>query len=177
MVLRGPTRLTADDAAFPVWSPMGTHIAFLASEGQGGEGLLGIYLMNADGSNPTSLVSGAVLGGHLPLEFAWSPDGAKIAFISLGDDNSDIYVINADGSNLRRLTESNALDRQPLWSPDSTRIVFTRTTLASKEDEGGNPDIYLVNADGSGIIQLTDHPKQDQWPILVAWRTGNSISI
>ena len=130
---------------------------------------MGIYLMNADGSNPTSLVSAAALEGNLPLELAWSPDGSKIAFTFRGEDNSDIYVINADGSNLRRLTESDALEQQPLWSPDGTRIVFTRTTFMSVEDGEGNADIYLMNADGSGIIQLTDHPKQDRWPF---WLPG-----
>ena len=125
--------------------------------------------MNADGSNPTSLVSAAALEGNLPLELAWSPDGSKIAFTSLGEDNSDIYVINADGSSLRRLAESNALEQQPLWSPDGTRIVFTKTTFTSAEGDAGNSDIYLMNADGSGIIQLTDHPKQDQSPV---WLPG-----
>lgn len=125
--------------------------------------------MNTDGSNRTSLVSTAALGIGFILETAWSPDSAKIAFISVRDEGSSIFVIDADGSNLQRLTETDAFERQPVWSPDGTKIVFTRTTFVSEEDGEGSSDIYLVNVDGSGTIQLTDHPGQDRWP---TWLPG-----
>ena len=65
----------------------------------------------------------------------WSPDGQKVAF----DGNGDLYVMNADGSGLRRLTRNPACDRGPAWSPDGRKIAF-----------GGNGHIFVINVDGSG---------------------------
>ena len=165
-VVTGPTRITDSNAVFPAWSPDGAQISFIAREALGATA---IHLMNTDGSNRTSLVSTAALGTGLILETAWSPDSAKIAFVSVRDEGSSIFVIDADGNNLQRLTETDAFERQPVWSPDGTKIVFTRTTYASEEDGEGSSDIYLVTVDGSGTIQLTDDPGQDRWP---TWLPG-----
>ena len=79
---------------------------------------------------------------------AWSPDGSQIAFDSGRDGDRDIYVMNADGSDVRNLTdESSRNDWRPAWSPDGKRIAFV-----SDSDH----DIYVMNADGSNITQLTD---------------------
>ena len=91
----------------------------------------------------------------------WSPDGEKIAFQSdLLDDNVEIYVMNLDGTGLKRLTNNSRVDETPVWSPDGMQIIFASFT------EGGKHDIYMMRADGSEIRNLTntpgyreDHPK------------------
>ena len=84
-------------------------------------------------------------------------DGQVIAFTSERDGNSEIYVMNADGSNPQRLTDDPAYDAWPTWSPDGSQIAFM-------SDRSGNPDIYVMDADGSNVRQLTDHPANDIWP-------------
>ena len=88
----------------------------------------------------------------------WSPDGERIAFVSGGNLNSDIYVMNADGSGITRLTHNNdASIRRPAWSPDGERIAFVF-----------NGDIYLMSADGSTVTRLT-HNNADDWSSSPAW--------
>ena len=61
------------------------------------------------------------------LILSWSPDGEKITFASFRDglDNEEIYVMNADdGSDVTRLTDEDALDREPSWSPDGEKIAL-----------------------------------------------------
>jgi TolB protein len=85
---------------------------------------------------------------------AWSPDGKRIAFSARGDgqpgDDRDIYVMNADGSDVRRLTSLPGNDVGPSWAPDGTRIVFGHREPNS--DDGG---LSIVNADGTGLQALT----------------------
>ena len=94
---------------------------------------------------------------HFP---AWSPDGNQIAFSSSRDGNKDIYVMDADGSNQRRLTDHLADDEAPSWSPDGNQIAF----LSSRENRNG--DIYVMDADGSNQRRLTYDDKRDESP---AW--------
>jgi TolB protein len=92
--------------------PADTHgIAFTSDR----DGYYRIYVMNADGSNPTKLP-----GRAKDSQPSWSPDGAKIAFTSQRDGNSEIYVMNADGSNPDRITNDAAgarwgYDGVPSW--------------------------------------------------------------
>ena len=90
---------------------------------------------------------------------AWSPDGRRIAFASDRDGNTEVYVMNADGSGVTRLTVNDAVDSSPSWSPDGRRIAFVST-------RDGNWEIYVMNADGSGVTRLTDNDAYDWSP---AW--------
>ena len=72
----------------------------------------------------------------------YSPDGLKIAFISTHDGDPEIFVMNADGTGLRKLTDNSAVDAAPSWSPHSGKIVFT-------SDRGGSFELYRMNSDGS----------------------------
>ena len=84
----------------------------------------------------------------------------KIAYTSMVDGNFDIYVMNADGSEKKRLTNNPAVDIAPSWSPDGRKIIFQRGT--SEEDM----DLYIMNPDGSGQIKVTTNPDYDGHP---AW--------
>ncbi|HEV3137133.1 MAG TPA: hypothetical protein VGZ26_04500 [Pirellulales bacterium] len=86
----------------------------------------------------------------------FSPDGSQIAFASSRDGDFEIYVMQADGSQPRRLTESPGLDIRPAWSPDGRQLAFT-----SMRD--GNYEIYVMNADGSGVRRVTNHPERDDY--------------
>jgi Tol biopolymer transport system component len=88
----------------------------------------------------------------------WSPDGARIVFQSdRVDGNREIYVMNADGSGLVRLTHNAAEDQTPVWSPDGTRIAF-------QSDRDGNREIYVMDVDGSRQLNLTRHRAEDSHP-------------
>ena len=90
---------------------------------------------------------------------SWSPDGSRIVFHSNRDGNGEIYVMNADGAEIRRLTHHEASDGDPSWSPDGTKILFD-------SDRGGTFDIWVMNADASDPRQLTEGPGRDLAP---AW--------
>jgi dipeptidyl aminopeptidase/acylaminoacyl peptidase len=78
----------------------------------------------------------------------WSRDGRTLLFESTLDGKFAVYVINVDGTGLRRLTVDTANNEQPRWSPDGRRIVFS-------SDRAGHLDLYVMNADGSGQTRLT----------------------
>ncbi len=81
----------------------------------------------------------------------------RIVFESNRDGNSEIYVMNGDGTQQTNLTNNPASDTDPVWSPDGTRIAFT-------SNRDGNMEIYTMNADGSGLTRLTNNDTDDQWP-------------
>jgi Tol biopolymer transport system component len=71
-----------------------------------------------------------------------------IVFVSTRDGNPEIYSVNADGTNLTRLTNHPANDDAPAWSPDGTRIAFA-------SDRDGSWEIYVMNADGTNVVRRT----------------------
>ena len=80
-----------------------------------------------------------------------------IAFTSDRDGNEEIYTMNADGSNVTRLTDDAGRNKRPTWSPDGRMIAFY-------SDRSGNFEVYVMAIDGSGVTQLTDHPDFDGFP-------------
>ena len=101
---------------------------------------------------------------HNAVQPAWSPDGVRLAFVhreswEYAEDDNDIWVMEADGSNWKNLTGNDSAEFHPAWSPDGTRIAFV-------SHQGGNPDVWVVNADGSNRRNLTNHPAADTNP---AW--------
>ncbi|RKU27039.1 hypothetical protein C6499_12470 [Candidatus Poribacteria bacterium] len=82
---------------------------------------------------------------------AWSPNGKWIAFISERDGEMDIYRMDADGANVKRLTNRGGC-KKPAWSPDSQSIAFS----ASKKEAEIGSDLYVMSAEGRGLKRLVD---------------------
>jgi len=118
----------------PTWSPNSRQIVFWHD--------CSLWAMNADGTNIFPFLEGSEFNCYgFP---AWSPDGTQIAFRLGSASGGAIHVMNADGSNVRKLTDAPGNNRKPTWSPDGKQIAFER-------DE----QIFVMNADGTGEQMLT----------------------
>ena len=82
---------------------------------------------------------------------AWSPDGKTIAFDSDRDGDREIYVMDADGANVRQLTSNDRFDGVPTWSPDGSYIAF------QSDRDGEGQEIYMMRADGTNVQRLAGH--------------------
>jgi hypothetical protein len=129
---------------FPNWSPSGESILYTS------------YRFN---NRPLLFVStrgkgkpGRVLpriGERLGIyRGVFAPSGPKLALVMSDGDAAEIYSVNLDGRDLRRLTNNRVIDVSPSWSPDGSRIAFV-------SDRTGSPQVYLMNADGSDQKRLT----------------------
>ncbi len=118
--------------------------------------------MNADGSNQTRITTNSA-SDRQP---SWSPDGTRLAFVSNRDGNDEIYVMNADGSSQTRLTNNAAFDFDPAWSPDGTRIAFTSTRdfPGITGNIANGFELYVMNADGTNPVRLTNNSTSDSGP-------------
>lgn len=150
--------LTAVRDAYPHLSPDQRTLVFHSNR----SGRQAIWLADADGSNLRMLFDGGDLGIE-PGTPVWSPDGRQIAFAmrpadATDENESEIYLMEADGSDIRRLTSAPGDDSHPHWSIDG-RIFFNsaRATPDLKADWTAQwIDIYSMAADGSDIRRHTD---------------------
>ena len=134
-------------------SPLNGQIVWYSGRLGGHE----VYIMNADGTNPTRVTED-------PASAVWpalSPNGRQIAFHSdrgsqLAPDRN-IWVIDVDGKNLRQLTFHPKGDRYPAWAPDGNQIAFT-SDRESPEDKRQWPktEIYVMDTDGGNVKRVTD---------------------
>ncbi|MDQ7859961.1 MAG: hypothetical protein RB149_14270 [Armatimonadota bacterium] len=131
------------DNGRPDWSPDGRRITFNAKRAE----RIWVAVMDADGSNQQLLVEGAAPD--------WSPDGRQIAF-SRPDDRgiAQIWVVNADGSNVRQITQSSTTKIAPSWSPDGKEMVFIMPRNPSSRSDP-QPEIGIMNSDGTNERILT----------------------
>lgn len=144
-----------DTEAF--WSPDGKQIAYISSAENGSS----LFVINVDGTDLRLLTPDPDFYNS-PV---WSPNGKQIAFTC---SQLDICVVNADGKNLINLTSDAPLDGLPNWSPDSQRIVFTRDVpVPVLSGYGYDREIFVINANGSNLTRLTNHPANDSEPV---WR-------
>lgn len=157
----GVRRLTRTDGdVAPSWSPDGTKVVYTratAVEGCDFTVCRQIWIVDADGTDAHGLAPASAIRGAAD----WSPDGDRLVFDqSLRDafgefhpDETDIYVMNVDGSDVRQLTDGPGASGGASWSPDGDRIAFTREV----EGESGiiETDAYVMNSDGSEQRRLT----------------------
>ena len=151
--------VSSADAAFP--GRNGKIVFVRQTHGSGGtfDVAPAIYVVNPDYTGLTALTDPAT--GAFDTSPAWSPDGSAIAFVRLVQsvppyaDAHEIFVMNGDGTDARRLTRNSVYDDNPAWSPDGRWIVFTRKDRVGPELGNLSFDIWIMRADGTGAKQLT----------------------
>lgn len=151
----------------PVFSPDGKKIAFRSARGDDPKAHEELWIMDSNGSNPKQLTfypegqsppSRSLYKAGPPV---WSPDGKWITFISHRNGRYNIYKIRPDGSGFGRLTSNDMDEGYFSWTTDGKQIVFDSYT---SED---NIDLYIMNADGANVRQITSEPGYEQCPVVV----------
>jgi Tol biopolymer transport system component len=182
------TRLTTNGIVFwnLAWSPDERKLAFASSAALDGSdalstnGAINVWVMNADGTGATPvtrLTVNAGGGAWTSQQVIWSPDSAKIAFLSVGAlDGSNalntnavfnLWVAKADGaglSPLTQLTASGVSQAYPAWSPDGTKIAFMAQRALDASDAASPTNamnLWTINADGSSATPLTRFTTND----------------
>lgn len=151
-----PRQITrgAQNDGSPSFSLDGSRIAFHSDQGGGATH---IFTVDRNGGAQKQLTEGPTRDNR-PV---WSPDGNRIAFASFRDNQWNIYVMNADGSESRRLTDST-FNINPSWSPDGRQLLF------QSDREGGQQQIFVIPVEGGAATRLTDGPAINaapSWPL------------
>jgi hypothetical protein len=151
----GPECLRDDS---PVWSPDGESIAFVRESGAGAVIPVSINVWPADGAGDLRTIP--ITGALWAMELAWSPDGLELAFTRSLDEGKGfgLAVVNADGSDLRPLTEVPTA-QGAAWSPDGRQIAFMANV-----QETGRESLFVMNADGTEVREIPGLPLEATSP-------------
>jgi TolB protein len=123
------------------WAPDGARMAYVSFQNK--KPIL--FVQNLTASRQPAPVANYRGSNSAP---AWSPDGRQLAAVLTKDGSSQVYLMNADGTNPRRVTFSDAIDTEPFFTPDGQSIYFT-------SDRGGSPQIYRMPASGGEPVRMT----------------------
>lgn len=135
---------------WPVWSPDGTKIAFVSNR----TGFSALWVMNADGSNPVRVSTGV----EVEEEASWSPDSRKLVFVRIYP-GLEFALVQLDlVTGLENRLVLGGRTRQPAWSPDGSRIVFS-------SDAEGRYEIYSITPEWTQMAKLTDTPVDEARPV------------
>ena len=139
--------MLVDDASQPSWSPDGREIAFASPRARNGT-WSDIYVIGADGQGLRRMTHELqeLWGGFSPV---FSPDGKRIAYVSMDGSFYHIFVVGADGKNRVRLTHNQQHHDYPAWSVSGRRIAY------NVSDNDGPPTIHLMTTDGQYLKQLS----------------------
>jgi TolB protein len=139
------------------WSPDGKRLVFCAIAQSPGQGNLDLCTVGVDDQQSRHLIGD---DGKLSHEEspAWSPDGKQIAFTSTRDGNQEIYTLDADGQNLKRVTQDPGLDAHPTWTPDGKQLLFAT-------NRWGDFEIAAVDPLGERVDRLTHQRGLDDYPV------------
>jgi TolB protein len=135
----------APNVSFPSVAPDARRVTFCTRL----RGQWTVAVINIDGSHLTLLGEGS--------QPSWSPDGSRIAFSRQVGEHVQLFIVNPDtGSDLVQLSSGEWDNEFPSWSPDGQYIVFASTRGWKKEtDESKRTNLFVVNRDGTGLVQLT----------------------
>jgi TolB protein len=142
----------------PIWSPDGKRIAFVSDKGARAEV---VAVINADGSGEEQITSDEIRAIHPK----WAPDGKSLIYCTDDDlkppqkNASDIYLVDL-ATKTSRMVISGGTNTYPSYSPDGKQIVFRRMLGEM------NSEVFVADADGTNVRNLTNHPAFDGWP---AW--------
>jgi len=149
-------------ASEPAWSPDGTTLVFSVAATEHPTSQAVLYTIHADGTGLTRLTNGAVTDKRP----TWSPDGTQIAFVRMTNQQSALFVINADGTNAQQL--SAAPDGQmydnPSWSPEGRMILFSRHAFPN--NKGGNAALETIDINGDNLRTISTTLAPDTWPLI-----------
>lgn len=160
----GQTRLTTpgyNGSTDPVFTPDGSKIAFTRDHD---DGTSDIYLMNLDGSGQVNLSDNV---GHNERGTVFSPNGTRMAFGDGYGGESNISLANADATGLTPLPSTTWYEGRPTFSGDGRRIAYETQRL--EPGVLNQLEIFVMNADGSGQTNITNHAANDGDP---AWAPG-----
>ena len=156
------------DDGHPHWSPDGKRIIFNSArttpdlKAEWSKQFHEVFTMNADGGDVKQISSAKTVSTYP----SFSPDGKRICFrrvidapgyqwdLTLSPRNSEVFVMNADGTNPVNLTKNAAYDGWPMWSPDGRKILFS----SNRAGPANIGQLYVINPDGTGLQKITDGP-------------------